>query len=61
MKKKMRKETRFMAFVMYDSPKVLSSFMRFPMDGFKVGILEMGLVIWGAKREKSITTPIIQL
>lgn len=39
--------------------KVLFSFMWFPMDGFKVGILEMGLVIWGTKREKSITTPII--
>lgn len=38
--------------VMHASSQVLSSFVRFPMDGFKVGILEMGLVIWGTKTEK---------
>ena len=32
---------------------VLPSFMRLPMDRFKVGILEMGLVVRGAKRQVS--------
>lgn len=54
----MKMKTECMALV-HDSPQVLSSFMGFPMDGFKVRILEMGLVIWGTKTEKSIMSPIV--
>jgi hypothetical protein len=45
--------------LMHDSPQVLSSLMGFPMDGLKVRILEMGLVVWGTRTDKSIRTPIL--